>query len=603
LWRQRGSPGRLLAAAQQSKMMAQRKTMPKLHMPCYDLEDVPVAARDLSSSVVVRLKERDDWMGCLSEMLLLCNEAAARRVAKFGPQKTSDGTQTKPLGLEYMADRLDTDDPLEGFQVRSSEGWLQGFITTTTFTVWQRAFRWDSFAPESGVADDDLEERNWDSDNALALELEQQHRAGNPDAEGIIWPKLAEISLLGALGCGTWLMKLVLEELEKEGEYEFVVVQATENSVPFYENFGFIRVGAVAKYREKTLAKAASKKGGAADKSNSKKRGGSERDNVETPLPDWLKNKRFNFFVGSAQGSSTCAATKQDFSIFVEKEWEVQRGFRLYERFCDSDGLMKLREWRCAKELEPFDAGKQRFVPHKIRTASKPFPQEQLYQIKVQHRTKDDTGKKASDYVEIFGEQEAVSAAYVQLNEAAAQPKNDKANTSGRCAPGKVPINLRTLKPGEIDWNDHSGINVARRRAAGFVPYCHWTFPNQSVEDVCPSYMMAKRLVKQPAPFGGALQTLHDKMQEELPQKKCTREAPPAVPVHTGHNFDDVSAETVKKSLCNKVGAPLRASKHMSVHCLRWVRGGETQPELLCATRIGLPFFLLKPLAPTRSPE
>jgi len=98
--------------------MAQRKTMPKLHLPCYDLEDVPAAARDLSSSVVVRLREREHWMESLSEMLLLCNEAAARRVAKFGLQKkNSDGTQTKPLGLEYMADRLDTDDPLEGNDV------------------------------------------------------------------------------------------------------------------------------------------------------------------------------------------------------------------------------------------------------------------------------------------------------------------------------------------------------------------------------------------------------------------------------------------------------------------------------------------------------
>ena len=179
--------------------------MPKLFMPPYDLEDVPVAARDLSTSVVVRVQQREDWMSSLSEMLLLCNEAAARRVAKFGLQKkNSDGTQTKPLGLEYMADRLDTDDPLEGFQVRSNEGWLQGFITMTTFTVWQRAFRWDSHAPESGISDEDMSERKWDTDNKLARELEKQFRDGDPDAEGIIWNNLAEISLLGGLGCGSW---------------------------------------------------------------------------------------------------------------------------------------------------------------------------------------------------------------------------------------------------------------------------------------------------------------------------------------------------------------------------------------------------------------
>lgn len=537
--------------------------MPKLPMPCYDMEDVPVAARDLSNSVVVRVKERDDWMDSLSEMLLLCNEAAARRVAKFGLQeKNSDGTQTKPLGLEYMADRLDTDDPLEGFQVRSSEGWLQGFITTTTFTVWQRAFRWDSHAPESGIPDEDLDERKWDSDNALACLLEKQDRAGDPDAEGIIWPKLAEISLLGGLGCGTWLMKLVLEELEKEGNYEFVVVQATDNSVPFYENFGFMRVGAVAKYREKTpaviAAQAASKKGGAADKRNSKKRGGSERGEEETQLPDWLHelvyNKKVKFVVGSAM---------QDFSIFVEKEWEHQRGFKLYERFRDGDGSMKTREWRSAKELGPFEVGMQRFVPEKIRTASTPLPPAKLYQVTVQHRT-NNAAKKPTDYVEIFGEQEAVSAAYLHLNGATAQAKNDGAAASGQCAPGKVPLKHRSLKPGEIDWSDHSDANVKSRVAAGFVPYCHWTFPEQSVDDICPSYMMAKRLVKQPAPPGGAFETLRDKLSDQLPPKKRTRNDPPSVPVHTGHNYDDVSAASLKKSMYNKVSAPVRASNRPS---------------------------------------
>ena len=96
-------------------MMAQRKVQPKLKQPPYDMDEVPAAKRDLSESVVVRLEKREDWMKSLSEMLLLCNESAARRVKKFGLQKTvCDGTQTKPLGLEYMADRLDTDEPLVG---------------------------------------------------------------------------------------------------------------------------------------------------------------------------------------------------------------------------------------------------------------------------------------------------------------------------------------------------------------------------------------------------------------------------------------------------------------------------------------------------------
>jgi len=145
-----------------------------------------MASRGLAGSVVVKVKDRDKWMGSLSEMLLLCNEAAARRIERVGlpKEKCSDGTSTKPLGLEYMADRLDTDDPITGYQVRSqAEGWLQGFITTTTFTVWQRNFRWDSLAPESGMAEDDLTDRKWDKNNKLSMELEAQERDGNPDDE------------------------------------------------------------------------------------------------------------------------------------------------------------------------------------------------------------------------------------------------------------------------------------------------------------------------------------------------------------------------------------------------------------------------------------
>ena len=64
-------------------------------------------------------------------MLLLCNEAAARfartkKAAGSGEgcdrkQREDEGIQTKPLGLEYMADRLDVDDPLRGFMVRTHD--------------------------------------------------------------------------------------------------------------------------------------------------------------------------------------------------------------------------------------------------------------------------------------------------------------------------------------------------------------------------------------------------------------------------------------------------------------------------------------------------
>ena len=54
-----------------------------------------------------------------------------------------------------------------------------------------------------------------------------QLHAGDPDNEGVVWPQIAEISLLGALGCGRWLIELLLDELEAEGSpYLYVVTQA-----------------------------------------------------------------------------------------------------------------------------------------------------------------------------------------------------------------------------------------------------------------------------------------------------------------------------------------------------------------------------------------
>ena len=57
---------------------------------------------------------------------------------------------------------------------------------------------------------------------------------------GVIWPHIAEISLLGAVGCGRWLMETVIEELEISGsQYDYVTLQATDNSIGFYESLGY----------------------------------------------------------------------------------------------------------------------------------------------------------------------------------------------------------------------------------------------------------------------------------------------------------------------------------------------------------------------------
>ena len=65
--------------------------------------------------------------------------------------------------------------------------------------------------------------------------------------EGVIWGRIAELSLLGGLRCGKFLVQLAIEEMEAANDYDFFVLQATDASRTFYEGLGFVRVGAVAK--------------------------------------------------------------------------------------------------------------------------------------------------------------------------------------------------------------------------------------------------------------------------------------------------------------------------------------------------------------------
>ena len=56
------------------------------------------------------------------------------------------------MPVAYIAQRIDTDDPLWGWQVRhAASGQLQGFVTLTRFTTWSADFAWDSSSRESGM--------------------------------------------------------------------------------------------------------------------------------------------------------------------------------------------------------------------------------------------------------------------------------------------------------------------------------------------------------------------------------------------------------------------------------------------------------------------
>ena len=176
--------------------------------------------------------------------MALCNEASRRRTLM---EEAGAKVYEKPLSLDYIQDRIDTDDPMRGYMVRTADhGCLQGFISLTTFTTWQKWFQWDS----SILDHDELEAsgRQSDADGLLCRDLEEQERDGDPEREGVIWHRVGEISLLGGLKCGRWLVRAVIQEMEQSGDCDILVLQATDMSIPFYERMGFIRVGASAKY-------------------------------------------------------------------------------------------------------------------------------------------------------------------------------------------------------------------------------------------------------------------------------------------------------------------------------------------------------------------
>ena len=227
-------------------LTAQRFAGKPLRQPTYSMKDVPQANRTLANSIIGEVTNRDHFNDAMAEMVLLCNEVMRRKAMKINASprnsandvttvnhandvvkkrsRTSTSGSSKPLSLEYLADRCDVDDPIWGFIVRSSafasasikqniiipqKAMMQGFITVTTFTNWQKSFRWDSMHDsafsydEPGMAQAMATKiRKFDENGSLASEIQNTVRCGDPWNEGIVWPRVAEISLLGALGCG-----------------------------------------------------------------------------------------------------------------------------------------------------------------------------------------------------------------------------------------------------------------------------------------------------------------------------------------------------------------------------------------------------------------
>ena len=207
---------------------------------------IPPTKKDLSTSKVVSVIEREAWKEIVPEMLVVCNEAARRAKLVENPLATR---YDKPLSETYIEERLQYDNPLRGYIVRSNDrNDLQGFIVSCNFMVFRETFRWDSSAPQAGITPADRREHRVDDGNITSY-LASSHVIGNVD-DGLVFDRVAEISLLGGLGCGGALLQRALNDLNESGNYDFVVLQATKMAIPFYEKHGFVRVGAVARFED-----------------------------------------------------------------------------------------------------------------------------------------------------------------------------------------------------------------------------------------------------------------------------------------------------------------------------------------------------------------
>ncbi|CAB9503714.1 expressed unknown protein [Seminavis robusta] len=113
---------------QSSSLIQDDDTSPEL------VDDEVLTPFEDDSSVIWVPKKRSEWEDSVLEMTAVCTSAAMRRHMATRGRIPSNKPFHPPLSKEYIRDRVDIDDPLQGYQIRHrTGGWLQGFILWTNF--------------------------------------------------------------------------------------------------------------------------------------------------------------------------------------------------------------------------------------------------------------------------------------------------------------------------------------------------------------------------------------------------------------------------------------------------------------------------------------
>ena len=211
--------------------------------------EIPFCKQMLAGSIMSPCNTREEWLELCPKLATVCNEAARRSTLR---RNNNAKRYEKPLSEVYMRERIEYDDPLEGFVVRTKAEphHVQGFIIATRFTTWRKTFRWATDNPAALITPTDHRMHLTDRDCELTKELQQAVREGPDSAQGYKYPRICEISQLGGLGCGGPLLSRSLSELRQSQKYDYVVLQSTKIAIPFYEKHGFMRVGAVTRFND-----------------------------------------------------------------------------------------------------------------------------------------------------------------------------------------------------------------------------------------------------------------------------------------------------------------------------------------------------------------
>ena len=270
--------------------------------------DIPFCKPMLAGSVMTPCDKRKDWLDVCPHLAIVCNEAARRSTLRVD---NNAKRYEKPLSEIYIKERLEYDDPLEGFIVRTkAEPYhVQGFVLATRFTTWRKTFRWAIDDPAALITPTDHRLYLTDRSGNLTKELQACERDDSNIDQGYKYNSICEISLLGGLGCGSALVSRTLSELRQSEKYEFVVLQSTKIAIPFYEKHGFVRVGAVTRFNDVEMLPEVAY------------RHWSEIVNGEAVEPSYMMARRLRASCGS---KSTNSASRPDQISDEERHQEIQ---------------------------------------------------------------------------------------------------------------------------------------------------------------------------------------------------------------------------------------------------------------------------------------